>query len=315
MSSQSERVADWGPSRRILAADVAERYYGRAQDKVRIAADLGLSRFQVAQLLKGARQRGIVRVVICPGDDVDPGLSVALRERYGLARALVTPGSGQVVTLAADLLTEVVRSGDVLGLAWSRTVNDVVGRLRRLPRCTVVQLCGAYSLPWRRDDSASAVFRAAALCGGEPVPIHAPLVLSDQRAARALRANPGGVSEAFAHFAALDTAVVSIGAWRPGHSTVHDVLTERQRRRLDERGACGEIVGMLIDRDGRVIDTELERHLIAVGEPELRTAAHVVGVVRDPERAEAACAVLRSGLIHSLVADAATAQAMLARSG
>jgi DNA-binding transcriptional regulator LsrR (DeoR family) len=306
----------WGPARRLLAADVADRYFIAGQTKITIAAELGLSRFQVARLLDAARERGLVRVEIDAGPDVDRGRSGGLRAAYGLRRALVVPPGparsvpARVAALAADLLRETVGTGDVLGLAWSRTVNDVVEHLHRLPRCQVVQLCGAYSLPWRRDGSATAVYRAAALCGGDAFPIYAPLVLPDRDSATAVRSQPG-VADAVARFAELGTAVVSVGAWRTGHSTVHDVLTAAERKRLGGRGACGEIVGLLVDHDGRVLDTPLAQHVVAVGEAELRAAREVVALVRDPERADAVDAVLRSGLVHTLVADAGTADALL----
>ena len=314
--SDDGRNDRWGPARRLLAADVADRHLVRQQTKVAIAAELGLSRFQVARLLESAQERGLVRIEIDPGGDLDRARSSEVRRAYGLRRALIGPAGparsapARVAELAADLLCETVGTGDVLGLAWSRTVTDVVEQLHRLSRCTVVQLCGAYSLPWRRDGSATAVFRAAALCGGEAYPIYAPLVLPDRETVLALRAQPG-VADAFARFAALDTAVVAVGAWHPGHSTVHDVLTATERKRLRDHGVRGEVVGLLVDRDGRVLDTELPHHLVAVGEPELRAAREVVAVVRDPERADAVDAVLRSGLVHTLVGDAGTADALL----
>ncbi|MEJ8278801.1 sugar-binding domain-containing protein [Pseudonocardia spirodelae] len=315
MSADESERDTWGPARRALAAEVAERFFLRGQSKIAVGAELGLSRFQVARLLEAARERGLVRVEVSPGPDVDAARSAAVRDAFGLRRALVGTGGGDgVAALAAALLTESVSTGDVLGLAWSRTVNDVVGHLSRLARCTVVQLCGAYSLPWRRDGSATAVFRAAALCGGDAYPVYAPLLLPDAATAAAVRAQPG-VADALARCAALDTAVVAVGAWEPGHSTVHDVLTGPERRRLAARGAVGEVVGLLVDADGGVLDHGPAHQLVAVGEAELRAAGDVVALVRDPRRAAAAAAVLRSGLVGTLVCDAATADALLDGAG
>ncbi|WP_226354639.1 sugar-binding transcriptional regulator [Pseudonocardia sp. ICBG601] len=314
MSGDDDAPA-WGPARRVLAAEVAEQVLLHGRSRIAVGTELGLSRFQVARLLDAARERGLVRVAIDPGGDVDAARSAAVRAAYGLRRALVArdddthPDGGGVPALAAALLAETVGTGDVLGLAWSRTVNDVVGLLPRLARCTVVQLCGAYSLPWRRDGSATAVFRAAALCGGDAYPVYAPLLLPDADTARAVRAQPG-VADALARCAALDTAVVGIGAWRAGHSTVHDVLTAPERRRLAEGGAVGEVVGLLVDRTGRVLDSGPAHQLVAAGEADLRAAGDVIALVRDPERADATRAVLRSGLVHTLVCDAATADAL-----
>ncbi|MYW72246.1 transcriptional regulator, partial [Pseudonocardia sp. SID8383] len=126
MSGDDDAPA-WGPARRVLAAEVAEQVLLHGRSRIAVGTELGLSRFQVARLLDAALERGLVRVDIDPGADVDARRSSAVRAAHGLRRALVARDDGGVPALAAALLAETVGTGDVLGLAWSRTVNDVVG--------------------------------------------------------------------------------------------------------------------------------------------------------------------------------------------
>jgi DNA-binding transcriptional regulator LsrR (DeoR family) len=100
-----------------------------------------------------------VHIDVTAGDNLDHTASEALRRAYGLRRAFVTtPRAGATVaSVAAELLSEIVGADEVLGLAWSRTVNDVVEALDHLSPCAVVQLCGTYALPWRHDTSAETV--------------------------------------------------------------------------------------------------------------------------------------------------------------
>lgn len=313
MSSRDQSVA-WGPGRRLLAATAAHRFHVLGHAKVEIAKELGMSRFAVARLLDAAAEQGLVRIEVTAGDDLDHRASADLAATYGLRRALVAPPGGpagrtRVAELTAKLLTEVVSADDVLGLAWSRTINEAVDALTTLPPCTVVQLCGAYSLPWRSDTSAETVARVGALCGGPTFPIYAPLVLPDDQTARTLREQPG-VADAFGRFADLTVAVVSVGAWSPEHSTVHDVLEPGERAALGELGVAGEVVGLPFDETGRVLDVDLARRVLAIDGAALRAVDEVVVLVADPARARAADAVLRSGLPTTLVTDAATAAAL-----
>ncbi|MDD7938991.1 sugar-binding domain-containing protein [Actinomycetospora lutea] len=310
MSVGADGVA-WGPGRRLLAAGAAHRFHVLGRTKVEIARELGMSRFAVARLLDAAQEQGLVRIEVTAGDDLDHRASEELAAAYGLRRALVAPGAGRprVASLTAELLTEIVGPDDVLGLAWSRTINEAVDALTSLPPCTVVQLCGAYSLPWRSDTSAETVARVGALCGGPTFPIYAPLVLPDDQTARTLREQPG-VADAFGRFADLTVAVISVGAWSPEHSTVHDVLDEEERTALGERGVVGEVVALPFDADGRVLDVDLARRVLAIDEAALRAVPEVIVLVSEPARARAADALLRSGLASTLVTDAATTTAL-----
>jgi DNA-binding transcriptional regulator LsrR (DeoR family) len=307
-----DEVGVWGPARRLQAADIADRFFLKHQTKVEIAKQLGLSRFQVARWLDGALARGLVHIDVTAGDNLDHTASEALRRAYGLRRAFVTtPRAGATVaSVAAELLSEIVGADEILGLAWSRTVNDVVGALDHLSPCTVVQLCGTYALPWRQDTSAETVSRAGAVCGGRTFPIYAPLVLPDHRTTTAMRAQPG-VAEALRMFPGLTKAVVSIGAWKPKHSTVHDLLPEQERRALTDQGTTAELVGLLLDADGRILDTELSTRVLAIDADTLRAVPEVIALVREPERASAARAALRSGLVTTIVTDICTANAMM----
>lgn len=316
MSTEEGHGAAWGPCRRVQVALIAERFFLGQQSKVEIAQEMGLSRFQVARSIDRALAHGLVRITVTAGNDLDHAASEALRRAYGLRRALVTASAegtspeAAVVRLAADLLTETVRAEDVLGLAWSRTVNDVVSALDRLAPCAVVQLCGTYALPWRHDTSAETVSRAGAVGGGRTLPIYAPLVLPDPRTTSALRSQPG-VAEAINEFRHLTVAVVSIGAWAPTHSTVHDLLPEPHRRRLAEQGAVSELVGLLLDAQGRVLDTELSGRVLAIDSDTLAAVPEVIGLIREPKRAAAAHAVLRSGLVSTIVTNTAVTEALM----
>src|SRR3954465_14765784 len=122
----------------VLAATVARRYFLEDRTKVQIAAEMQLSRFKVARLIDLARSSGIVRITIATPGAVDTELSVLVRERLGLERALVVntddaPALAGLADLAATLLAEVLTPDDVLGLGWSRAVLATAERLTELP--------------------------------------------------------------------------------------------------------------------------------------------------------------------------------------
>ncbi len=306
-----------GPSEAVLLDAVARRYYLGGESKVDIAGALGISRFKVARLLELAVSSGAVRIEIRGPSGIDPVLSEELRERMGLEYAVVVPAEGggrevreQLGAAGAGLLAEILGPDDVLGLPWSRSVNDVVDRIYDLPAVPVVQLSGALVLPDENSSSPDVVRRAARITGGPGHVFYAPLVLDDAASAAALRRDPA-VRDAMAQVPTVTVAVVGVGAWGPGGSTVYDLASERVRHEVAAEGGVGEVAGVAFDRDGRDVDGSLAKRLVSVTAEQLRRIPHVIAVVHDPAKAEAIAAAVRGRLVTSLVTTADTARALL----
>lgn len=323
MSSKTRRAKSTGhprPAEAILAGSIARRFYEQGRSKLEIAEEFELSRFKVARMLETARASGLVRVEFSLPVALELTLSDELRHAYGLRRALVLERAGEgeptdklrqrLGTMAADLLSEITTTEDVLGLAWARTVNVMTEALSSLARCPVVQLCGVYSRMDFRDRSVETVQRATAVSGGPAYPIFGPLVLLDRRTADTLRHQPG-IAEAFDRFGDITKAVVSIGAWQPGQSTVYDVLGERDRAAIAERGVTAEVAARLFDADGNEVTTGLSHYVLAISGAQLRAIDEVIALAGGEAKAEAVDSVLRSGTVSTLITDAATAQRLL----
>ncbi|NYI87638.1 DNA-binding transcriptional regulator LsrR (DeoR family) [Amycolatopsis endophytica] len=304
----------------LTATLVAYRFYVLGQSKIEIAADFGISRFKVARMIDAALARGLVRVEFAPPAPVDVRLSDELRSAYGLRQAFVLNRAAsagqrpqvrqQVGAFAAQLLAETVTEDDVLGLSWARSVNAMAVSVRRLPKCPIVQLCGVQAGMDMRDRSVETVRRVAEVSGGDAFPIFGPLVLPDRRTTEILRRQPG-IAETFAQFPRLTKAVVSIGAWLPGESTVYDAVSPAEREAISARGAKAEVAARLFDADGRPLSTGLAHHVLAIDTAELLRVPEVIALGYTAPKAEAIDAVLRSGLVSTLITDTPAAERAL----
>ncbi len=311
---------NWDTDAALRAATAAHRHLVLGESKVDIAADLGLSRFKVARLISTAQQRGLVRVEFDLPLPVDPGLGDAVARAYGLRRALVLDrahagNSRQVLRerigdLAATLLADLLSTEDVLGLAWARTVNAMAAAVGELPACPVVQLCGVHAGVDMRDRTVETVRQVAASSGGTPYPIYGPLVLPDRRTTDVLRSQ-SGIAETFDQFDRITTAVVSIGAWSSGESTVHETIGESERDELARAGAVAEIAGRVFDETGTPVSCDLSHHILAIGSDQLRGIGEVIGLGYGTAKAPAIAAMLRSQIITSLIIDTDAAQQLL----
>jgi DNA-binding transcriptional regulator LsrR (DeoR family) len=312
-----------GPGEMVQAAAMARRFYLEGKSKIQIAEEFGVSRFKVARVLETALERDLVRIEIRVPAELDAELSDALRAHYGLRHAVVVetpadqadaPDPENLGAVAADLLGELVSDGDVLGLAWGRSIITMANALDRLALCTVVQLTGVYDVGTAERGSVEAVRTAAAVSGGEAHPLYAPMVLADPATAAALRAQ-SQIAAAMSYFEKVTVAVVSVGSWEAGISTVHDAVSDAEREHYASLGVAAEMSSHLFDAQGRRVGRDLGERCITIDADRLRRIPEVLAIAGGMRKVEAIDAVLRSGLVTSLVTDTAAANHLLNSTG
>jgi DNA-binding transcriptional regulator LsrR (DeoR family) len=306
------------PSEVVLAARVARQFYLEGISKVDIADRLGISRFRVARLLDSARESGLVRIEIgLPGGALDAGLSAELCSVFGLRHAFVFnfPEDGSSLRqrlgeAAGQVLMDLIAPGDVLGLTWSRTLSGLTAALTQLPPCPIVQLTGAVPPPDGRD-LLELVRGVARVGGGTAHVFYAPMLVDDAATATAIR-RQGDIAEAFALIPSVTIAVVSIGAWEPGLSTIYDAITPAERAELAAAGVRAELAGVFIGADGRPLATPLDGRMIVAPVPLFTRIPFVLGVAYDAAKCAAVLAAIGGGLVHGLVTHTSLARGLLA---
>jgi DNA-binding transcriptional regulator LsrR (DeoR family) len=96
-------------------------------------------------------------------------------------------------------------------------------------------------------------------------------------------------------------AVVSIGAWSPGLSTIYDAVTPAERESLTALGVHAELAGVFIGADGGPLATPLDSRMIVTQAPLFTRIPFVLGVAYDAAKSPAVLAAIRGGLVHGLV--------------
>jgi DNA-binding transcriptional regulator LsrR (DeoR family) len=306
------------PSEVVLAARVARQYYLEGVSKVDIADRLGISRFRVARLLDSARDAGLVRIEIgLPGASLDAGLSAELCSVFGLRGAFVFnfPDDEQALLrhrlgeAAGQALMDLISPADVLGMSWSRTLSGLAAALTQMPPCPIVQLTGAVPPPDGQD--LLQLVRSVARIGGGPAHVfYAPMIMDDPETAAAMR-RQSDIAGAFALVPSVTIAVVAIGAWAAGLSTIYDAVTPAEREALAALGVRGELAGVFFGGDGRPLTTPLDSRMIVTPGPVLERIPYVLSVAFGVAKSPAVCAAIRGGLVHGLVTHASLARALL----
>ena len=176
-----------------------------------------------------------------------------------------------------------------------------------------MQLTGAVPPPDGRD--LLELVRGVARIGGGPAHVfYAPMLLDDAQTAAAIR-RQGDIAEAFALIPKVTIAVVAIGAWGPGLSTIYDAATPGERDALAALGVRAEVAGVFIGADGSPVATPLDSRMIVTPGPLFTRIPFVLAVAYDPAKSPAVRAAIRGGLVHGLVTHTSLARALLDQAG
>jgi DNA-binding transcriptional regulator LsrR (DeoR family) len=119
------------------------------------------------------------------------------------------------------------------------------------------------------------------------------------------------IARAFAHFGSVTKAVVGVGRWSPGLSTIYDAADERDRQQMTRLGARADISGVIVDARGQSVHGGLTERMIGISAVEMRRIHEVIAIAYGTAKAPAVRAAIRSGLIRGLVTHSALATALL----
>ncbi len=304
----------------LLIVRVAELYYEEGKTQDEIGALLDLSRFKVGRLLAQARTDGIVRIEIVHPRARRLGLERELRERYGLAEAVVVPASNsaeedlrRVAQAAADQLTMLRPVPRTLAVSWGRTLTAVASNLDDgwARGVTVVQMNGGVSVNRRPGGAAPLATAIAKRAAGHAVLLPSPAILDRLETKQAIEADRtvAGVLDQAAN---ADAYLFTAGVCDNTSAHVENgYLTNDDVDELTRRGAVGDVLGRYVDADGNIVDPELDSRTLGLGLDRLRDADVAIFVTAGGAKHDIARTVVRANLCTTLVTDEDTARALL----
>lgn len=303
-------------------ANVALLYYGEGLTQSEIAKRIGVSRPTVVNMLRDCRERGIVEIRV--GGEVLSGskLSRQLCEKFGLQDAYVAQANGgksrqatlpQVARVGALAVSDIVRSGDVVGVAWGETIKAVSLAMNQsdLQNVTVCQMIGSM-VSDRVPTSEDCSIRIAKSLNGDCYTLHAPAVLSSAKLAQQLRSEPT-IATQLDRLQNLDVAVFSIGNTKANtHLVAAGIADDEELVGAVNAGAKAIVCGRYINAEGAPLGLPPEDRLIAIEIVQLKKAQRKLLIATGLNRVDAVKSALSGGLVTHLCVDEDLAQCLLA---
>lgn len=295
-----------------LATKAAWYYYMEDNTQAQIAEVMGVSRAKVIRLLEEARAQGIVQFNFRKNDSQRVSAEQLLIDRFGLKDAFVVPTpldssaiNQSIAQGAAHYVSDHLREDGYLNIGYGDTVSRMLGFLakNREESLNVVSLTGgvSYYLP---------------SVGTTAYSMHlfltpSPLVVSSRQVRDALL-DEKSLQDVSTMTEYADMSVVGIGAAVEGATVLRNgILNEGELTVLKMQGAVGDVLNHFMDKDGNLIQTEIEDRVISTDLDKLRQIKNVVGVAGGKDKVSAIKAVLNGGYLNVLITDSDTAAELL----
>ena len=295
-----------------LATKAAWYYYMEDSTQAQIAEVMGISRAKVIRLLEEARAQGIVQFSFRKNDSQRVSAEQLLIDRFGLKDAFVVPTpldssaiNQSIAQGAAHYVSDHLREDGYLNIGYGDTVSRMLGFLakNREESLNVVSLTGgvSYYLP---------------SVGTTAYSMHlfltpSPLVVSSRQVRDALL-DEKSLQDVSTMTEYADMSVVGIGAAVEGATVLRNgILNEGELTVLKMQGAVGDVLNHFMDKDGNLIQTEIEDRVISTDLDKLRQLKNVVGVAGGKDKVTAIKAVLNGGYLNVFITDSDTAAELL----
>lgn len=182
-----------------LLVKLARLYYEQELTQGEIAQRLRLSRQKVQRLVRQAREKGIVQIIVRPLTGTFSDIEKRLEDRYQLREAIVVETTAydnqsvvarEVGVGAADYLRRVIRSGDSIVISWGESLLGMVNALSftatiEVERTTVIQGLGGLADPNEEVHAADLTRRLAKALRAQAFLLPAPAIAASYKAREA----------------------------------------------------------------------------------------------------------------------------------
>lgn len=299
---------------------IARLYHQDDLTLKQIAGKLRVSTATVSRYLSEARRRGIVEIRIHDPMADYRALEVEIESAYDVDECLIVPSYEQpenvfreMARVLDELLARLLKPQMLLGLSWGETLKQVGEALsaRPLRRCDTIPILGAIGTV-ETGIYPNAISRTyAERLGGRSYLVNAPAVLDSAEVRESIE------RESLAQFVKrswerLDAVLLSVsGLDREASISRYGVMERPDLAALETAGVVCATNFIMLDTDGREVETDLTRRLFRLSMSDLMRVANRIVLAFGTAKRRAIEAALRGKIATVLITDRETAEAIL----
>lgn len=303
-------------------SEICNLYYESNMTQSEIAQKFSTTRFKISKLLSEAKEKKIVEITIHSTYEHNSNLESTLKERFSLKDAIVFDNSSSpdedslpfLGELGAKYLDNVIEENSIIGLAWGKTLSNVIKNMRphKKIHLTVTQLLGSAAKNNPLTDTPELIRKLANSYNGKYQFLYAPMYIDNNYARKALMHEPV-INDTLFLASKADIIISGIGTIDSifSSSVWSNYLVKNEEKIAKNLGACGCICGHIYDINGNELDLDLNKKLIGIDLSTLHHTKYTIAVAAGKFKANAILGALRGRHINALITDSATAEKII----
>lgn len=312
-------------SKEKLMVDVSKMYYSFGMSQKNIAAEKGLSRGYVCQLLEQARKAGIVEIIVHDPTSNGTDLEKQICEWFDISKAIIISPPAHadselvrttVFSEACKYFASIVESDMIVAYSWGSTIYQISKRLTRqteIRNVTAIPLCGGTSNLQKRIYVSEISSNIAMAFNGTPLFIPLPAILQNSKIKQAVYSD-SNMYKVLNMIRRADIALFTVGSlpeqnvlYRGGYID-HDTM-----QNLIRRGAVGDLCAHFINEQGEICDQELDDRTVSIELEHFAGIRNKVCVATGSTKIGSLIGALRKHYIDVLISDENTMRELINR--
>lgn len=310
-----KNVTDIESLKKITLA--AEMYYIYDMPQKDIADRLGISRPWVSQLLKRAKELGIVRIEIDSPLKGCSEIEETIKKKFPIENIYVIKCTNDgdytnISMAAANYLVSHIMPEDVIGVGWGMSIANMIDYITemKLKEVKIVPIIGGAGSAAACLSSVCAN-RLSTILGAQCELLHANAYCYNMKEYEAVMSN-NNVKSVIEIGEQSDIAIVGIGNMENSRIVEYNYVNDEDKKELEKHGAVGDIAFRFIDKGGEIIDTDFNKRIVACDLKKVKkNAREVIALAYGPAKAETIKAALKGGWISTLFIDSETAELLI----
>ncbi|MHA7774721.1 sugar-binding transcriptional regulator [Roseibium sp. M-1] len=301
--------------------EVCWHYFVNELTQADVARLLGVTRLRVNQAISQAKATGIVRIEITSPFLARHELQEALQRRFGLTGASVVPANRAEydahIAVGAALASYMVErlkedSWNSVGVSWGATLQNAILKLPKmeLPELDIISMIGG-TTTGSSFNAFSVASGFAEKLGANYSLFAAPLYLSERSDVQNFFAQEV-FEDHLTKLERLDAAILVAGDVSSRSYLVSSALpSDVSIADLEACGAVGDVLGRFLDKDGNVVEHNLNQRTVGLDLDDLKKVPEIILAAAGPYKVPIIRAAIRRGIVNTLITDDVTAELLL----